>query len=103
MTLDTGEGTKICIGLDGRMDSLQSGRQLFVGNSPDGPKTRMLPIGGAEEAEIVSLLQQWLEQTQDFSRGEFLLQADPAALEGQDLLDCMAMLFLREIEQRDLD
>ena len=103
ITLDTGEGGQICIGLDGRMDAPLGGRQLFIGNSPVGPEARMLAIGGAEEAETISLLQQWREQSQGFLRREFLMDADPASLEGQDLLDCMGMLFLRQIEQRDLD
>ena len=102
ITLDTGEGGQICIGLDGRMDAPLGGKQLFLGNSPDGPATRMLAIGGAEEAEIVSLLQQWLEQTQGFLRREFLMEADPASLDGQDRLDHLGMLFLRQIEQREL-
>ena len=85
------------------MDAPPGGRQLFIGNSPEDPETRMLTIGGADEAEIISLLPQWLGQTQGFSGREFLLDADLDSLEGQDLLDCMGMLFLREIEQRDLD
>lgn len=103
ITLDAGDGRQICIGLDGRMNAPLGGKQLFIGNSPDGPESRMLTIGSDEEIEIVSLLQQWLEQTQGFLRREFLLDADPDSLEGQDLLDCMGMLFLRQIEQRDLD
>lgn len=103
ITLDTGAGTTICVGLDGRMGAPLGGKQLFIGNSPEGPETRMLAIGGTEEAEIVSLLQQWLEQTQGFLRRELLLAADPDSLDGQDRLDCMGMLFLRQIEQRNLD
>lgn len=43
----------------------------------------MLPIGGAEEAEVIVLLER--------------------RLEGQDLLDHLVLGFLLEIQQRSID
>ena len=100
VTLEIDDGQQLSIGLDGRMDSPAAGMQLFIGNGPDAPGTRMLKIGGAEEAEVVALLERWLEETQGFIRREALMDADIASLEGQDLLDRLALGFLLEIQQR---
>ena len=102
ITLENNKGERINIGLDGRMESPLSGKQLFIGKSPDSPETILLEIGGVEELEIVSLLEKWLNQTQGFLRREILMESDPASLEGQDLLDRMGLEFLLKIKQRDV-
>jgi len=102
ITLENNEGEQINIGLDGRMESPLSGKQLFIGTSPDGSETKLLQIGGAEELEIISLLEKWLDQTQGFLRREALMETDPASLKGQDILDRMSLEFLLKVKQRDL-
>lgn len=102
ITLENKDGEQISIGLDGRMESPLSGRQLFIGNSPDGPETILLEIGGAEELEVIALLESWLDQTQGFLRREALMETDPASLKGQDILDRMGLQFLSEIKRRDV-
>ena len=103
VTLEIDDGRQLSIGLDGRMDSPAAGMQLFIGNGPDVPGARMLRIGGAEEAEVITVLERWLEETQGFIRREALMDADISALEGQDLLDRLALGFLLEIQQRHID
>lgn len=103
MTLEIDEGQQLAIGLDGRMDSPAAGMQLFIGNGPDAPGTRTLEIGGAEEAEIISVLERWLAETQGFLRREALMDADMSTLQGQDLLDRLALGLLLEIQQRNVD
>jgi hypothetical protein len=102
ITLENNDGEQINIGLDGRMDSPLSGKQLFIGNSPDGPETKLLEIGGAQELEVIALLESWLDQSQGFLRREALAESDPASLKGQDILDRMGLQFLLEIKQRDV-
>ena len=101
--LETDDGQRISIGLDGRMDSTGAGKQLFIGAGPESPDVRMLPIGGPEENEVMSLLQRWLDETQGFIRRESLMSSDNSSLQGQDLLDRLALEFLLEIRHRDLD
>lgn len=100
--LETSDGERISIGLDGRMDSPGGGKQLFIGPSPESPDARMLPVGSAEEREVILLLEKWLEATQGFLRREALMNADLATLEGQDLLDRLALEFLLGIQKRDV-
>ena len=100
--LETGDGERISIGLDGRMDSPGSGKQLFIGASPESPDARMLPVGGAEEREVVLLMDKWLETTQGFLRREALMDAEPETLQSQDRLDRFALEFLLEIRNRDI-
>ena len=102
ITLEIKDGEQINIGLDGRMESPLSGRQLFIGNSPDGPETILLEIGGAEELEVIALLESWLDQTQGFLRREALMESDPDSLKGQDILDRMGLQFLLDIKRRDV-
>ena len=54
IVLETGDCGQITIRLDGRMNSPTGGKQLFIGNYPEIPDTRMLPIGGIEEREVIS-------------------------------------------------
>jgi hypothetical protein len=103
VTLEIDDGQQLSIGLDGRMDSPAAGMQLFIGNGPDAPSARMLRIGGAEEAEVITVLERWLEEAQGFIRREALMDADLSSLEGQDLLDRLAFEFLLEIRQRNID
>lgn len=77
--------------------------QLFIGNGPDVPGARMLRSGGAEEAEVITVLERWLEETQGLIRRKALMDADISALEGQDLLDRLALGFLLEIQPRHID
>ena len=102
ITLENNKGEQINVGLDGRIESPLSGKQLFIGTSPDGPETKLLEIGGAEELEIISLLEKWLDQTQGFLRREVLMETDPASLKGQDILDRMSLEFLLKVKQRDV-
>ncbi len=102
ITLEDNEGEQISIGLDGRMESPLSGKQLFLGNSPDGSETKLLEIGGTEEFEVISLLEKWQDQTQGFLRREALMESDLASLKGQDILDRMGLEFLLKIKQRDV-
>lgn len=102
VVLETAEGERVSIGLDGRMGSPGSGKQLFIGASPQSPDARMLPIGGVEEREAISLLEEWLDETQGFMRREALMEAERSALEGQDLLDRLALEFLLEVQRRDV-
>ena len=102
ITLENNDGEQINIGLDGRMDSPLSGKQLFIGNSPDGPETILLAMGGTEELEVIALLESWLDQTQGFLRREALMESDPASLKGQDILDKMGLEFLLKIKRRDV-
>ena len=101
--LELDNGKVITIGLDGRMDSVLSGRQLFIGASPDGPNTEMLAVGGSKEAEIIALLEKWLEKSLESPRQNALMAADTASLKGQDLLDRMAVEFLNDVRNRQLD
>ena len=100
--LEIDDGKKLTFGLDGRTDSPVSGNQIFTGCSPDSPDARLLPVGGTGESIIVSLLEKWLDQTQGFLRREALLEADPSALKGQDLLDRLALEFILELRDRDI-
>ena len=102
ITLENSKGEQISIGLDGRMESPLSGKQIFVGNSPDRPATKLLEIGGVEELEIISLLGKWLDHAQGFLRREALMESDPASLKGQDIPDRMAIELLLKIKQRNL-
>ena len=76
IVLETGNGEQMNIGLDGRMDSPTFGKQVFIGNSPDSPDTRMLPLGGIEERKVISLLHNWADETQGFFRREALMEID---------------------------
>lgn len=100
--LEKDDGQRVSIGLDGRMDSPGSGKQLFIGAGPESPDVLMLPIGGPEENEVLLLLQRWLDETQGFIRRESLMSADESSLQGQDLLDRLALEFLIEIRHREL-
>lgn len=100
--LETDAGDQVTIGLDGRMDSPGSGKQLFVGAFLGSPDARMLPVGGTEEREVVALLESWLDETQGFIRRETLIEADISLLAGQDLLDRLALEFLLQVRSRDL-
>ncbi len=100
--LEIRSGEQISIGLDGRMDSPGGGKQLFIGPSPESPEARMLPVGSAEEREVILLLEKWLEATQGFLRREALMDADPATLKDQDRLDRLALEFLLAIQNRDV-
>ncbi|KPK23158.1 MAG: hypothetical protein AMJ61_16190 [Desulfobacterales bacterium SG8_35_2] len=71
IVLETGDGGQIRIGLDGRINSSAGGKQLFIGNSPESPDTRMLPSGGTEEREVISLLEEWLKKTQGVIQKKF--------------------------------
>lgn len=102
ITLEISEGEQISIGLDGRVGSPTSGKQLFIGNSPESPDTRMLPIGGIEEREVVSLLENWANETQGFIRREALMEVEQSTLNGQDLLDLLGLKFLLEVQSRDV-
>ncbi len=84
------------------MDAPGGGKQLFIGPSPESPDARMLPVGSAEEREVILLLEKWLEATQGFLRREALMDADPEWLKGQDRLDRLALEFLLEIRNRDV-
>jgi hypothetical protein len=103
VTLEIDDGQQLSIGLDGRMDSPAAGMQLFIGNGPEAPDASMLQIGGAEEAEIIALLERWLEKTQSYIRRESLMDADISKLKGQSLRDRLAIEFLLEIQQRNID
>lgn len=103
VTLEIDDGRQLSIGLDGRMDSPAAGMQLFIGDGPEAPDARMLPIGGAEEAEVVALLERWLEDTQGFLRRESLMDADISRLQGQSLRDRLAIELLLAIRARKLD
>ena len=100
VVLETASGKQVTIGLDGRIDSPNSGKQLFVGAAPDSPDVRLLPVGGAEEREVIALLEKWVDETQGFIRREALMESDESTLEGQDLLDRLALQFLLEIRNR---
>ena len=100
--LETSDGKRISIGIDGRMDAPGGGKQLFIGASPGSSDSRMLPIGSAEEREAILLLEKWLEATQGFLRREALMDADLETLKGQDLLDRLALEFLLAIQNRNV-
>ena len=100
--LEIRSGEQISIGLDGRMDAPGGGKQLFIGSSPESREARMLPVGSAEEREVILLLEKWLEATQGFLRREALMNADSASLKGQDRLDRLALEFLLKIQNRDV-
>ena len=101
--LEKDDGQRVSIGLDGRMDSPGAGKQLFIGPGPDSPSVRMLLVGGPEENEVLSLLERWLDETQSPNRRESLMAADVSTLQGQDLLDRLALEFLLEVRHRDMD
>ena len=103
VVLETDDGDRLSIGLDGRMDSPVAGLQVFVGSAPEHPDTRLLPIGGSEEAETVALLDRWLEETQGYLRRESLMDADISKLQGQSLRDRLAIEFLLELRARKVD
>ncbi len=96
------DGKKLMIGLDGRMDSPVSGKQIFLGSSPESSDARLLTIGGTEEGKVVSLMEKWLDQTQGFIRREALMEIDPSKLKDQDLLDRLALEFILEVRGRDI-
>ena len=102
IVLEIGNGGQITIGLDGRMSLPTSGKQVFIGNSPESPDTRKLPIGGIEELEVISLLENWADETQGFIRREALMEAEQSTLKGQDLLDRLGLQFLFELRSRDI-
>lgn len=72
VTLEIDDGQQLSIGLDGRMGSPAAGMQLFIGNGPEASDASMLQIGGAEEAEIIALLERWFEETRSYIRRESL-------------------------------
>lgn len=100
LVLEKASGEQVTIGIDGRMNSPNSGKQLFIGAAPDSPDARLLPIGGAEEREVISLLEKWVDDTQGIIRREALMESEQSTLEGQDLLDRLALQFLLEIRNR---
>jgi hypothetical protein len=102
VVLEIGDGEQVTIGLDGRMGSPTNGKQLFIGASPERSDTRMLPIGGIKEREVISLLEKWVDETQGFMRREALMEMDQSTLEGQDLLDRLALEFFLEVRSRDV-
>lgn len=102
MVLETTSGEQVTIGLDGRMTSPNSGKQLLIGLSPDSPDAQLLPVGGIEERELILLLEQWADETQGFLRREVLMESEQSELEGQDLLDRLALQFLLDIKNRDI-
>jgi hypothetical protein len=63
----------------------------------------MLPIGGPEENEVLSLLERWLDETQVPNRRESLMATDTSTLQGQDLSDRLALEFLLEVRHREMD
>jgi hypothetical protein len=101
VVLEDDDGRQITFGRDGRMGIPESSRQLFFGGAPDAADARRLAIGSTEEAELVALMERWLDTTQGFLRREALLDADPETLNGQDLLDRMALELYLEIRQRN--
>lgn len=103
VVLETASGERVAIGLDGRMNSPNSGKQIFIGTAPDGPDARLLPIGGPEEREVISLLEKWVDETQGFIRREALVESEQSELKGQDLLDRLALQFLLEVRNRGVD
>jgi hypothetical protein len=62
----------------------------------------LLPVGGTEERNVISMLDKWLETTQGCIRREAPVNADQFALVGQDLLDRLAIQFLLEVRTRDI-
>jgi hypothetical protein len=82
---------------------LGPGPRAFIGAGPESPNVRMLPIGGPEENEVLSLLERWLDETQVPNRRESLMGTDTSALQGQDLLDRLALEFLLEVRHRDMN
>ena len=76
IVIECDDGERVTIGLDGRMDSPTSGKQLLVGKSPDHPDTKWLAIGGADEKKVMSLPEKWLDDTQGFIRRGALMDAD---------------------------
>lgn len=96
------DAEKLMIGFDGRMDSPVSGKQMFIGSSPESSDTRLLPIGGTEEGKVISLMKKWLDQTQGFIRREALMAIDPSELKSQDLLDRLALEFILKVRSRDV-
>jgi len=88
--------------MNGRMDSPDSGKQLFIGSSTDNPDTKWLPIGSTDEKQVIGLLQQSLDQTQGFLRREALMDADQSSLKGQDRLDRLGLEFVLAVLNRDL-
>lgn len=103
IVLELDDNRTLRIGLDGRMDSPVSGKQMFIGNSPESPDARLLPIGGADEGEVIAVLEKWLDQTQGFIRREALIEVDPSTLKGQDLLDRLAIEFILKVRAREID
>lgn len=103
VVLETASGERLTIGLDGRMNSPNSGKQLFIGAAPDSPDAQLLPIGGTEEREVISLLERWVDETQGFLRREALMESEKSTLKGQDLLDRLALQFLLEVRNRGVD
>jgi hypothetical protein len=101
LVLELANGERMTIGLDGRMGSPTAGKQLFIGSSPESPAARMLSLGGSEERNVISLLERWIDETQGFLRRDALMEAEQSTLQGQDLLDRMAMEFLMEVRNRD--
>jgi hypothetical protein len=102
IVLEQDDGEKLLIGLDGRMDSPVSGKQLFIGSSPESPDAQMLPVGSAEEGRVILLLENWLDQTQGYTRREALMEADLSTLRDQDLSDRLALQFVLEVRDRDV-
>jgi len=84
------------------MDSPVSGKPLFIGSSPESPDVRLLPVGGTEEGNVISLMEKWFDQTQGFIRREALMEIDPSKLKDQDLLDRLALEFILEVRGRDI-
>lgn len=62
----------------------------------------MLEMDGAEELEIIAILESWPDQTQGFLRRDALMNADPALLKDQDILDRMGLEFLMKMKQREV-
>ena len=63
----------------------------------------MLLVVGAEEDEVISLLEQWTDETQGFLQREALMESDQSTLEGQDLVDSLALEFLLNVKNRSVD
>lgn len=59
-------------------------------------------MDGAEELEIIAILESWPDQTQGFLRRDALMNADPALLKDQDILDRMGLEFLMKMKQREV-
>ena len=92
------DGSRLTIGLDGRMNAPLCREQGFIGSAPAGPQGRLLPVGPGAAYAVTALPDRWRDRTRGFFRRDALMPAASSAVHGQ--LDRTGRAFLCQVKAR---